>query len=97
MHLGLTQRQLLTLVAFEGLAWTAIGALAGLLLGLGVSVILVHVVNPQSFHWTMDLLLPWGRLALLCAAMAAAGSVTAWWSGRAAGSKQAALAVKEDW
>jgi putative ABC transport system permease protein len=71
--------------------------LLGLLLGIAVSAVLVHVVNPQSFHWTMELRLPWVRLALLCAAMAAAGSVTAWWSGRAAGSKQAALAVKEDW
>ena len=71
--------------------------LAGLLLGLAISLVLVHVVNPQSFHWTMELLLPWGRLALLCAAMAAAGTLTAWWAGRAAGSRQAALAVKEDW
>ena len=31
---------------------------AGLALGLAVSVVLVQVVNPQSFHWTMDLLLP---------------------------------------
>ena len=35
---------------------------------------LVKVVNPQSFHWTMDLLLPWPRLAALCAAVVAAGT-----------------------
>jgi putative ABC transport system permease protein len=59
-HLGLTRRQILAVVAGEGAAWTAIGALAGLLLGLAVSVVLVKVVNPQSFHWTMDLAAPWG-------------------------------------
>jgi cysteine synthase A len=32
-----------------------------------VSVVLVHVVNPQSFHWTMDLAVPWLRLLALCA------------------------------
>lgn len=96
-HLGLTRRQILAVVAGEGLAWTAIGALAGLALGLAVSVVLVHVVNPQSFHWTMDLLVPWLRLAVLCAAVIAAGTLTAWIAGRAAASRDAVLAVKEDW
>ncbi|MGH6636997.1 MAG: FtsX-like permease family protein, partial [Polaromonas sp.] len=96
-HLGLTRRQILAVVAGEGAAWTAIGALAGLALGLAVSTVLVHVVNPQSFHWTMDLLLPWLRLMLLCAAVVLAGTLTAWLSGRAAAGQDAVLAVKEDW
>ena len=96
-HLGLTRRQILAVVAGEGAAWTVIGALAGLALGLGVAVVLVHVVNPQSFHWTMDLLLPWGRLLALCLAVVLAGTVTAWVAGRAAAGRDAVLAVKEDW
>ena len=96
-HLGLTRSQILTVVAVEGAVWTATGALLGLLLGLAVSVVLVHVVNPQSFHWTMDLLLPWGRLALLCGAVMTAGTVTAWLSARSAAGRHMALAVKEDW
>ena len=96
-HLGLTRRQILTVVAGEGAAWTVIGAIAGVALGLAVSVVLVHVVNPQSFHWTMDLRVPWGRLAALCGAVVAAGTVTAWLAGRAAAGRDAVLAVKEDW
>ncbi|MDQ8017841.1 MAG: FtsX-like permease family protein [Bordetella sp.] len=96
-HLGLTRRQVLAVVAGEGAAWTAIGAVAGLALGLAVSVVLVKVVNPQSFHWSMDLLVPWGRLSLLCGAVVVAGTVTAWLAGRAAASREAVLAVKEDW
>jgi putative ABC transport system permease protein len=96
-HLGLTRRQILTLVAGEGAAWTLAGALAGLGLGLAVSLVLVHVVNPQSFHWTMDLALPWARLLALCAAVILAGTVTAWLAGRAAAARDAVLAVKEDW
>ncbi|WP_395055449.1 FtsX-like permease family protein [Polaromonas sp.] len=96
-HLGLTRRQILTLVAGEGAAWTLAGALAGLGLGLAVSLVLVHVVNPQSFHWTMDLALPWDRLFALCAAVVLAGTVTAWLAGRAAAGRDAVLAVKEDW
>jgi putative ABC transport system permease protein len=96
-HLGLTRRQILAVVAGEGAAWTVIGSVAGLALGLAVSVVLVDVVNPQSFHWTMDLLLPWGRLLALCAAVVASGTVTAWLAGRAAAGRDAVLAVKEDW
>jgi putative ABC transport system permease protein len=96
-HLGLTRRQVLQVVALEGATWTALGSLAGLGLGLAVAVVLVEVVNPQSFHWTMDLAIPWGRLLLLCAAVVVAGTVTAWLSGRAAASQDAVLAVKEDW
>ncbi|MBX3611009.1 MAG: FtsX-like permease family protein [Hydrogenophaga sp.] len=96
-HLGLTRAQVLGVVALEGLAWTVIGALAGLGLGLLVSLVLVQVVNPQSFHWTMDLVLPWPRLLALCVAVVAAGTLTAWLSGRAAASADAVQAVKQDW
>ena len=96
-HLGLTRRQILAVVAGEGAAWTLIGSLAGLALGLAVAVVLVDVVNPQSFHWTMDLWVPWQRLAALSVAVIAAGTLTAWLAGRAAAGRDAVLAVKEDW
>lgn len=96
-HLGLTRSQVLRLVASEGLVWTVLGTLAGLALGLGVSLILVFVVNPQSFHWTMDLALPWPRLIALCAAVVASGTLTAWLAARAAASADVVRAVREDW
>jgi putative ABC transport system permease protein len=97
LHLGLTRRQVVGVVAGEGLAWTAAGALAGLALGLAVALVLVHVVNPQSFYWSMDLLLPWGRLAALTAAVGVAGALTAALSARAAAGRDLVQAVKEDW
>ena len=96
-HLGLTRRQILAVVAGEGAAWTGVGAAVGVLLGLVVAFVLVHVVNPQSFHWTMDLRVPAGRLLALCAAVVASGTLTAWLAGRAAAGQDAVLAVKEDW
>jgi putative ABC transport system permease protein len=96
-HLGLTRRQILRVVAMEGATWTALGALAGVLLGLAVSVVLVHVVNPQSFHWTMELTVPWLRLLTLSVAVIAAGTITAWASGRSAAGRDSLMAVKEDW
>jgi putative ABC transport system permease protein len=96
-HLGLTRAQVIAVVAGEGAAWMAAGTLVGLLLGIAVSMVLVFVVNPQSFHWTMQLVLPWGRLALLCAAVLAAGIATAAFSARSAAGRSAVLSVKEDW
>ena len=96
-HLGLTRGQILRLVAAEGATWTTLGAIAGVALGLAVALVLVHVVNPQSFHWSMELSIPWLRLLALALAVVAAGTLTAWLSGRAAAGRDAVLAVKEDW
>jgi putative ABC transport system permease protein len=96
-HLGLTRPQILRLVAMEGAAWTTLGAIAGVALGLAVALVLVYVVNPQSFHWTMDLCVPWWRLLALAASVVVAGTVTAWLSGQAAAEHDAVMAVKEDW
>jgi putative ABC transport system permease protein len=96
-HLGLTRRQILAIVVAEGALWTVAGAALGLGLGIAVSAVLVEVVNPQSFHWTMPLLLPWLRLAALCAAVVAAGTLTAGLAARGAIGRDMVLAVKEDW
>ncbi len=96
-HLGFTRRQVLTLVASEGALWSAVGAVLGLLLGLAVSVVLVKVVNPQSFHWTMQMSVPPGTLLALGLGVIVAGALTAWGSGHAAASRDVVRAVKEDW
>ena len=96
-HLGLTRRQVVTVVTGEAAAWVAAGVVMGLALGLAISMVLVFVVNPQSFHWTMDLVLPWLRLAALAAAVRAAGVATAALCARNAAGRQAVMSVKEDW
>jgi putative ABC transport system permease protein len=96
-HLGFTRRQVLALVASEGALWSAVGAVLGLALGLAVSVVLVKVVNPQSFHWTMQMSVPPGTLLGLGLGVVLAGAFTAWCSGHAAASRDVVRAVKEDW
>jgi len=59
--------------------------------------VLVHVVNPQSFHWTMKLLVPWARVAVLMLGVLVAGSLTAALAARAAAQHDVVGAVKEDW
>ena len=69
----------------------------GLALGWLLSLILVHVINRQSFHWSMDMQVPWLILAALGSALVAAASLTAVWSGRRAMSNAVVSAVREDW
>jgi putative ABC transport system permease protein len=85
------------MLAFEGAALGAIGVAAGLVVGALVSVILIFVVNRQSFHWTMDVHVPWGLLALLSGVLVTAAAVTAAVSGRQAMGDDVVRAVKEDW
>lgn len=96
-HLGLTPRQVQQLVSAEALFWSSLAAAVGLGLGLLVSAVLVFVVNPQSFHWTMDWQLPGGRLLALCAAVVVCGTATSAWVARRALDEHAVQTVKQDW
>jgi putative ABC transport system permease protein len=97
LHLGFTRAGILRLLAMEAALLCGVGALAGLALGLALSAVLIFVVNPQSFHWSMDLSLPWLRLIGLLAAVFATGLISALLAGRQAARADAVQAVKEDW
>ncbi len=96
-HLGMTRRQIGAMLAAQGLLVSAIGLGVGLALGLLISLVLIHVVNRQSFHWGMDLHLPWQLLAGFVAVMLALATLTAVASGRQAMGGDVVGAVKEDW
>ncbi len=96
-HLGITRRQILALLAGEGALLAALAIIAGFVLGACISLILVFIVNPQSFHWTMELHLPYGLLATVAGVLLVSASLTALTSGRIAVSGSAVRAVREDW
>ncbi|MBI3045488.1 MAG: ABC transporter permease [Betaproteobacteria bacterium] len=96
-HLGMTRRGIGTLLGCEGTLVAALGTAFGLAAGCGVGLILIHVVNRQSFHWSMELHVSWLPIAGLAALIVAAAAVTAVWSGRAAMGDDVVRAVHEDW
>ena len=96
-HLGVTRRQIAAMLVSEGVTSTATGLVVGATLGFGIGLILIHVVNRQSFHWGMELHMPWTTLALFGAAMLTAAAVTALASGRSALGTNVVRAVREDW
>jgi putative ABC transport system permease protein len=85
------------MLASEGATVTGIGLVTGFGLGWLISLVLIHVVNRQSFHWGMELSVPWAPLAGSAVVVLALATFTALASGRQAMSKRAVLAVKEDW
>jgi len=96
-HIGMTRRQIGAMLAAQGLLVSALGLAVGIALGWVISLVLIHVVNLQSFHWGMELHLPWRLLAEFVAVMLALATFTAIASGRQAMSGDAVRAVKEDW
>ncbi len=96
-HIGMTRRQVGGMLAVEGALVSALGLATGIALGWLISMVLIHVVNRQSFHWSMELHLPWGTLAAFAAAMLGLAVLTALASGRRAMGDEAVRAVKEDW
>lgn len=96
-HIGMSRREIGTMLGIEGGLIATLGVVMGLLAGWVVGLILIHVVNRQSFHWSMELHLPWLPLALLATLVIVAAVVTAIWSGRAAMSEDVVRAVREDW
>jgi putative ABC transport system permease protein len=96
-HIGMTRRQVGAMLAGEGLLVSALGLAVGLALGWLISLVLINVVNPQSFHWGMDLHIPWRLLAEFVGVMLAMATLTAIASGRGAMGGEAIRAVKEDW
>ena len=96
-HLGMTRRQIGAMLATEGLAVSGIGLAVGMTLGFAISLILIHVVNRQSFHWGMELSLPWPALTGFGVVLLALSTITALAGGRQAMGEDPVRAVKEDW
>jgi len=96
-HIGLLRRQVVGMLASEGILTSTFGVAYGLALGIALSLVLVYVINRQSFNWSIDLAIPAWQLAILSLTLITAAALTAIWSGRAAMSQDSVRAVREDW
>jgi len=96
-HLGMSMRELRNTVALEGGVVGALGAFAGLVVGSIMSLVLIHVINRQSFHWSMELHVPWLPLTTLSLLLVSCAALTAALSIRRALGADIIRAVKEDW
>jgi putative ABC transport system permease protein len=93
----MTRGQIGAMLATEGAAVSGIGLVVGLALGGVISLILIHVVNRQSFHWSMDLAVPWVVLAAFSFALLTLALLTTLVAAREALGEDAVRVVKDDW
>ena len=96
-HLGLTRGQIGGMLAAEGGLLASLGAAAGLAAGAAISLVLIYVVNRQSFNWSMELHWPVGFLFSLVLMLVLLAVITAILSGREAMGMGPVRAVREDW
>jgi putative ABC transport system permease protein len=61
--LGASRPQLARIFLGRGLAIGVAGLALGTLGGAALALVLVDVVNPAFFGWTLGVHVPWGRLA----------------------------------
>ena len=97
-QLGQSSSQLTQWISFESGLLLALAACWGALLGLLMSQVLIHRVNPQSFHWTMETSLPTVAIVVLILVTVLLGMLAAVWAAkRNLNAKQLALSLREDW
>jgi putative ABC transport system permease protein len=84
--IGGSAAQIRHLVLWEAAYLGLIGITLGLLGGAALSVLLVEVINKQSFGWTIQMIVPIGALlqavSLAAAATLVAGYLPARWAAR---------------
>lgn len=71
--LGFSRGEIALAASVEGLAVAAWSVACGLALSVCLGWLLIHVINKQSFGWTLGFSLPWAQLAALAAAVSGAG------------------------
>lgn len=76
--LGFRRRQIALSASIEGLAVSVCAVVTGLVLSLALGWLLIHVINKQSFGWTLATAIPAGQLALLGAGVIATGWVVSY-------------------
>lgn len=96
-HLGLTRAQIRGMLAAEGGLLALVGSAAGLAAGAAISLVLVYVINRQSFHWSMELHPPYLLLIAFVIVLTLLAVLTAIISGREAMGMGPVRAVREDW
>lgn len=97
-HLGQSTPQLTRWLTYESGMLLALAAGWGTLLGLLMSQILIHRVNPQSFHWTMQTSMPAIALIVLMFSIVVLGVIAAVWAAKKnLDADRLALSLREDW
>jgi putative ABC transport system permease protein len=97
-HLGMSESDRWRLVSLEVGLLLLVAVLWASLLGGLISQVLIHKVNPESFHWTMNTHLALDQWALISSLLLLIGVLTARWAARQGlDSRRLADSLRADW
>ncbi len=93
---GAGARQIASVVCLQAGLLGLLGALGGVLCGLVIGVVVVKVVNLQSFGWTLAFVQPWSTMLSTILLVALACTVSGLLPARAVTSARPSLALREE-
>jgi putative ABC transport system permease protein len=97
-HLGMSRQDSLRLVSLEVGLLLAVAVVWASLLGGLMSQILIHKVNPESFHWTMNTHFDIWQWFAISALLLLLGVLAARWAaGQGLDAKRLAESLRADW
>ncbi len=97
-HLGMSEQDRWRLVSLEVGLLLVVAVVWATFLGVLMSQILIHKVNPESFHWTMSTHFAVGQWALISGLLLAIGVLTARWAARQGlDPRRLAESLRADW
>jgi putative ABC transport system permease protein len=96
-HVGVARGAIVRQLALEAMVSVTVAVLWGAVIGAAIALVLIERVNPQSFHWSMQLHWPLGLLAGSGALLVAAAVISALVSARSALGGGPLAAVRQDW
>jgi putative ABC transport system permease protein len=97
-HLGQSAQERTQWLTYESGLLLGLAAVWGTVLGLIMSQLLIHRVNPQSFGWTMETSIPIIALTVLALSIVLLGIAAAvLTANRNLNPKRLGLALREDW
>ncbi len=97
-HLGMSQEDRSRLVSLEVGLLLLVAVIWASLLGGLISQILIHKVNPESFHWTMSTHFAFGQWTLISGLLLIIGVLTARWAAsQGLDPKRLAESLRADW
>lgn len=93
---GLSSRELTTMLVLESSLLGLASVVSGLLMGFALSWILIHVINRQSFGWTIDFYVPGLLIAGSLGAVLAVSALSGFVPARLARNIDIAAAIKSE-
>jgi putative ABC transport system permease protein len=94
--LGASTRQVERLVLWEAAYLGLIGAVLGVVGGLLLALVLIHVINKQSFGWTIQMTVPGGVILQAVGIALTAALVAGYWPARWAARQPVVEGLREE-